>query len=365
MKIYSRVHAEAFNSPSAHPALPSLVRGLTWLVGWENSEEILSAWDGIKRQEHRGTNPLSMWDCEMHWMKTWSYKLKGIKEVKELLTSISVFHNFISSNVFIVFGITERTSGTASIGSSTGISGNACRMLFQSSSLGPPFVGVIGRSCYALTDLKCRVFPSASNSSAANTSQKLTRHGLVTKSKGYIAQGWDVSDHTSQAFGDVPRAAMNIGSWPILSWQSLFQPSQLFYPNELINSTKEYFCHARPTPPSPWHPPCLQSEAIPSSKPHVLLRKCYFHLKSTSYALKGLTSKIPALIALVPYGCRSWWISIHKKRWLWPQLPNNAAQCKGVLPSILFSCKNMKQLFEQPDNDRNVQEDVRRTKENT
>ncbi len=68
-------------SPSAHPALPSLVRGLTWLVGWENSEEILSAWDGIKRQEHRGTNPLSMWDCEMHWMKTWSYNLKGIKEV--------------------------------------------------------------------------------------------------------------------------------------------------------------------------------------------------------------------------------------------------------------------------------------------
>ena len=37
-------------------------------------------------------------------------------------------------------------------------------------------------------------------------------------------------------------------------------------------------------------------------------------------------------------------------RELWPELPNNAAQCKGALPSILFSCtinQSMLQVSEE------------------
>lgn len=70
-------------------------------------------------------------------MKTWSYRLKGMKGSRMHCLhryQFSITTSYLQ-NVFIVFGITECTSGTTSIGSSTGISGNAWRMLLQSSSL--------------------------------------------------------------------------------------------------------------------------------------------------------------------------------------------------------------------------------------
>ena len=80
-------------------------------------------------------------------------------------------------NVFIVFGITECTSGTTSIGSSTGISGNAWRMSFQSSSL------VMWCPLWSQVS---RFFPgAASNSFAANTWRFGQRFTTV-----YMGQGW-------------------------------------------------------------------------------------------------------------------------------------------------------------------------------
>lgn len=308
---------EAFDSPSAHPALPSLVRGLTWLVEWENSEEIFLAWGGIKR--HHGTTPVSIWECEIALYENLVLQIERDEGIKDaLLTSISVFHNnFISSKRLhclryhwvhlrnhlywqLHWDFRQRLEDVAS----------------------KQLIGYVWL-CDALSDLKCRVFfPELPPTHLRPTPDDSVK-GLQRFT--WVKVGNDDVDHTSQAFGDVPRAAMNMGSWPILSWHGL-------HPNELIN-----FWHAWAAP-SPWHSPYLQSEVIPG-KCHKFCPQL-LQSQAISCALKDLTSKIPALIALVPYGFWTWWISSHKERWLWPELPNNAAQCKGVLPSILFSCQN-------------------------
>lgn len=69
--------------------------------------------------------------------------------------------------------------------------------------------------CDALSDLKCRVsFPELPPTHLRPTPDDSVK-GLQRFT--CVKVGNDDVDHTSQAFGDVPRAAMNMGSWPILS----------------------------------------------------------------------------------------------------------------------------------------------------